>query len=105
MASCIIFVSMYRFLLFGVFLFIPWDEIVAQQDKSMFKEKRERRRVWRKWRSDKGAYNPYLKKKGKDKPSGQMASSNKKEIRKQRRTEKKQLRRNKRTINKHNKVR
>lgn len=71
----------------------------------MFKEKRERRRVWRKWRSDKDAYNPYLKKKGKDKPSAKMASSNKKELRKQKREEKRQIRKNKRAIRKHAKIR
>lgn len=70
----------------------------------MFNEKRSTRRVWRKWRKDKDAYNPYLKKKGKDKPSARIASGNKKDLRKQKRINKKQMRRSKKTIKKHSGV-
>ncbi len=75
------------------------------QNKEMFKQKRERKRVWRKWRSSKDAYNPYLKKKGKDKPSARIATGNRKEDRIARRENKRQMRRSKRTINKHSTVR
>jgi hypothetical protein len=78
---------------------------LASQDKEMFKQKRERKRVWRKWRSDKEAYNPYLKKKAKDKPSARIAKGNRKEIRQQKRKEKRQMRKSKRQIKKHSKVR
>jgi len=71
----------------------------------MFKQKRERKRVWRKWRSNKDAYNPYLKKKGKDKPSARIATGNRKEDRIARRENKRQLRRSKRAIKKHSTVR
>lgn len=78
---------------------------LAAQDKEMFKQKRERKRVWRKWRSDKEAYNPYLKKKAKDKPSARIAKGNRKEMRQQKRKEKRQMRKSKRQIKKHSKVR
>ena len=59
----------------------------------MFKQKKERKRVWRKWRSNKGEYNPYLKKTAKKKPSAKMARSEKKEMRRQKKAFKKELRR------------
>jgi hypothetical protein len=75
------------------------------QNKEMFKQKRERKRVWRRWKSSNDAYNPYLKKKGKDKPSARIAKGNKKEERIARRENKRQLRRSKRAIKKHSTVR
>jgi hypothetical protein len=75
------------------------------QNKEMFKQKRERKRVWRRWKSSNDAYNPYLKKKGKDKPSARVARGNKKEERIAKRENKKQLRRSKRAIKKHSTVR
>lgn len=41
----------------------------------------------------KAQYNPYLKKKARNKPSAIMARQNKKEIKRQKRTAKKQMRR------------
>lgn len=92
-------ILMILFLVFGA------EYLDAQQPKEMFKQKRERKRVWRRHRSSKDAYNPYLKKKAKDKPSARMAKGNKKEDRIARRENRKQMRRSKRTIRKHSKVR
>jgi len=78
---------------------------VEAQDKHMFKQKRERKKLWRRWRSDRDAYNPYLKKKAKDKPSARIAKGNKKDDRQARRENKRQLRRSKRAIKDHSKVR
>ncbi|HOZ86440.1 MAG TPA: hypothetical protein PL029_01720 [Bacteroidia bacterium] len=66
------------------------------QDQSMFKQKKERKKLWRRWNPRREAYNPYLKKKNKDKPSVQMARSNKKDLRRQKRMFKKQTKRGKR---------
>jgi hypothetical protein len=41
--------------------------------------RKDRKRVWRKWRKDKQAYNPYLDKKSKHKPSAVMARENRKD--------------------------
>ena len=71
----------------------------------MFKQKKERKRLWRRWRSDKDAYNPYLKKKGKDKPSARIAKGNKKEDRQMNRKARRQKRRAKKTVKKHSTVR
>ena len=80
-----------------LFLFVAAPHVEAQdQPKEMFKQKRQRKRVWRRWRSNRDAYNPYLKKKDKDKPSARLAKGNRKEIRQQRRREKRQLRKAKR---------
>lgn len=89
-----------------VFLFLILSiETVEAQDKHMFKQKRERKKLWRRWRSDRDAYNPYLKKKAKDKPSARIAKGNKKDDRQARRENKRQLRRSKRAIKDHSKVR
>ena len=68
----------------------------AQSSNDMFKQKRERKKVWRRHRITKDAYNPYLHKKDKDKPSARIARGDKKEIRHQKRLARKQLRRSKR---------
>ncbi len=74
------------------------------QNEGMFKQKKERKRLWRKWgnkeRKNKTAYNPYLEKKAKDKPSSKINSSNNREIRHQKRMAKRQLRKSKRQIKK-----
>ncbi len=80
-----------------LFSFIT-NKTFAQQDE-MFKHKKERKRVWRKWRRDKGSYNPYLDTKAKKKPSARMARGDKKELKRQKRNAKRQLRRNKKALN------
>lgn len=65
----------------------------------MFKQKKERKRVWRKHRSSKSEYNPYLEKSAKNKPSARMAKGDKKELRRQKRNAKRQMRHNKKTLN------
>jgi hypothetical protein len=71
----------------------------AQQDE-MLRGKKKQKRMWRRWsareRKNKTAFNPYLKKKDKDKPSARMNKGNRKEIRKQRREYKKTMRKGKR---------
>jgi Zn/Cd-binding protein ZinT len=75
-----------------IFLFILSVNTNVAQNDGMFKQKKERKRVWRKWRSNKGEYNPYLKKTAKDKPSAKNARADKKETRRQKRAFKKELR-------------
>jgi len=77
-----------------LFLFV-FSTPVFSQDKSMFKQKKERKKVWRGWNRKKDAYNPYLKKRAKNKPSAQMARSEKRDLKRQRRAYKKQIKRSK----------
>lgn len=81
-----------------LFLFLFSLNGSAQQNE-MFKQKRERKRVWRKWRSKREAYNPYVDAKAKNKPSARMARGDKKELKRQKRAAKRQLRRSKRKLN------
>lgn len=81
-------------ILLAFFLF-PAVPALSQND-GMFKQKRERKRVWRNWNRKRDAYNPYLRKKNKDKPSVQAARTDKREMRRQKRDYKKQLKRAKR---------
>jgi hypothetical protein len=81
-----------------LFLFALAADITAQQNE-MFKQKRERKRVWRKWRSKREAYNPYVDAKAKNKPSARMAKGDRKELKRQKRSAKRQLRRSKRKLN------
>lgn len=87
-----------------LFLLLSVQDIHAQQ-KEMFKQKRERKRIWRRWKPNREAYNPYLKKKAKDKPSARIAKGNRKELRQQKRKDRRQMRRSKKTIQKHSTVR
>lgn len=57
----------------------------------MSRHSKERKKVWRGWSKKRDAYNPYLKKKNKNKPSVQAARGDKKEMRKQKRAYKKQV--------------
>jgi len=66
----------------------------AQEDSY----KKERKRIWRKWRKNKQSYNPYLDKKEKDKPSVKTARGDKKELKKQKRLARKEMRRSKRKL-------
>lgn len=72
------------------------------QNDEMMQGKRQNRKIWRKWRRKKGKgdqpYNPYLKKKKKDKVSTRMAKGQKKEIRRQRKEYKRQLKKGKKKI-------
>lgn len=88
-----------------LFLFLGLNTPLLSQEKEMFKQKRERKRIWRRWKPNREAYNPYLKKKAKDKPSARIAKGNRKEIRQQKRKDKRQLRRSKKTIKKHSTIR
>ena len=78
--------------------FIISSTHVVSQNNEMFKQKKERKRVWRKHRSNKSEYNPYLEKSAKNKPSARMAKGDKKELRRQKRNARKQMRRNKKAL-------
>ena len=81
-----------------VLVVFSFNDLLAQSDE-MFNNRREHRRVWRKHRRTKDAYNPYLKKKGKDKPSAIVNKGNKKADRRQKRAYKKQLKKSKKSLN------
>jgi hypothetical protein len=80
-------------------LFIILSLQVTAQNDEMFKQKRERKRIWKKWRSKREAYNPYLAKSAKNKPSARLAKGDKNELRWQKRKAKRQMRRNKKSVN------
>ena len=81
-----------RIAIFLLFFFIGYLPLKAQ-----FTESRETKRMWRKSfkrRKNREAFNPYLDKKKKDKPSSELSKSNAKTDRKQLRAIKKQKKRN-----------
>ena len=80
-----------RILVVQFFLLLTPAHIRAQEQSDMFKQKKERKRLWRKWRKDKGSYNPYLHKKAKDRPSAKLARNNKRDQRRAKKLFKKQL--------------
>jgi hypothetical protein len=88
----------FRFLSFILLFCFFLVEQPAMAQNEMFKQKKERRKLWRRWKKNREAYNPYLDKKAKNKPSARMAKGNKKELRRQKRAAKKQMRRNKKAI-------
>jgi hypothetical protein len=69
----------------------------AQAQRSKHKPVKQAKRGWRKSGT---SYNPYLKKKAKNKPSAVMARQDKKELQRQKKAAKKQMRRSKRSLNK-----
>jgi hypothetical protein len=72
---------------------------VIAQDR-VYGEKRERYKVWKNWKSKRQSYNPYLDRKGKDKPSSRMAREDKKYIKKSNREAKRQMRRSRKGLGK-----
>jgi hypothetical protein len=94
---------MSRFLVSIILICISWS-LPAQNDPEMFKQKRERKRLWRKHhgnreRKNKKAFNPYLEKKASDKPSARMARGNRNELRMQKRLARRQMRKSKKKVN------
>ena len=89
---------MLRFIKIFLFLFIlvGIGDVYAQQPKEMFKQKKERKRLWRRWsgreRHNATPYNPYIEKSKANKPSSRIGRGEAKEIRKQRRDYRKQMR-------------
>ncbi len=75
--------------------------VPAQAQSGMFKQKKERKKVWRRWSSHKDGYNPYLHKKNRNKPSAKLARENRREVKKQTRVAKRQARRAKRGTSRH----
>lgn len=88
---------LYIFLIFNLFL---WPDGIFSQDNSMFREKRFRKKVWRRWKKDREAYNPYLGKKSKHKPSKEMAIENYKTKKKQEKIFRKMMKKNKKKYQK-----
>jgi hypothetical protein len=54
-------------------------EMAVAQDDAF---RKERKRTWRKWRSKRQSYNPYLDKKARNKPSAKLARQNKRDLKK-----------------------
>jgi hypothetical protein len=74
-----------------IFLFTAYLPIKAQ-----YTESKERKKMWRKSfkrRKNRQAFNPYLEKKSKDKPSAQLNKTNARDQRRQLRAAKKQKKR------------
>lgn len=51
------------------------------------------------WKKSGSSYNPYLRKKAKNKPSAQLAQQDKKELQRQKKAARKQMRRSKKSLN------
>ena len=84
---------MKKIIVLGLLLFI----IGSLPLKAQFTESKERKKMWRKSgrrHKPREAYNPYLEKKKKDKPSSIIAKEEKEGTRKMKRQFKKQQRRN-----------
>jgi hypothetical protein len=69
-------------LLLILFLFNTGD-FIAQGD--MYRQKKERKKLWRRWRSHRESYNPYLEKRARNKPSAKMAREERRELKRQKR--------------------
>lgn len=76
-------------------LFFP-----SQNFAQNFGRKKETKKVWKRWNKKRDAYNPYLDKKDKHKPSAQIDKSVKRDVKKQNRRYKRELRRSKRKTSK-----
>jgi hypothetical protein len=76
----------------------------SAQDK-VYGEKRERHKVWKNWKSHRQSYNPYLDRKGKDKPSSKMARADKKYIKRANKNAKRQMRHSRKNVGKKGKNR
>lgn len=61
--------------------------------------RKERKKVWRKWSKNNQSYNPYLDKKAKNKPSAKQAREDKKELNRQKKAARKQMKRSRRRVN------
>jgi hypothetical protein len=85
--------------------FLVLMAVVSSGDMLAQSEPRERKRLWRRWRSNRQSYNPYLEKKKKDKPSAKLAREQKRDLKRQNRAAKRQLRRSKRTVRAHSRNR
>lgn len=84
---------MKRILIFGLLLFFSGQLPI----KAQFTESKARKKMWRKSgrkHKTREAFNPYLEKKNKDKPSSKAAAEEKKGSKKMKRDYKRQNRRN-----------
>jgi hypothetical protein len=85
-----------KILTYLLVLLIVLSTPTFSQVRSMSPHNKERKKLWRRWSKRRDAYNPYLTKKNRDKPSVKMARSDKRELKRQRRAFKRQTRRAKR---------
>ncbi len=81
-----------------IFLVLTGFGLQAQDQNDLMQGKHKTKRMWRRHggkreRNNKTAFNPYLKKKAKDKPSAKIAQGNKRDDRRQLRRAKRQKRR------------
>ena len=71
---------------------VTQDQLEAALDK----QKKERKRLWRRWKPNREQYNPYIKKSEKKRTSSKIARGTKREMRKQKRNYQKELKRTRR---------
>lgn len=81
-----------------LFFFLSVYPVQSYAQDDMFRK--DRKRVWKKWRKNRQSYNPYLDRKAKNKPSAVIARGNKKEMKRQNRIAKKQMKRSRKRVNK-----
>ena len=81
---------MKRLLIILLFFFVLSAPSWAQDN--VYSHKKDHKKIWRRWRSHRQSYNPYLEKKKRNKPSAIMARENKREAKRQARRAKKQKR-------------
>jgi hypothetical protein len=99
--SIILIMRIIRFLVV-LLLFVGFSSPILVAQNEMFKQKKERKKMWKRSknrRKNREAYNPYLERKAKNKPSARMARGEKKELRRQKRLAKKQMKRGKKAVN------
>lgn len=82
------------FLRILLLVFVLSSSGAAAQDDSY---RKERRKIWRKWRSNRQSYNPYLEKKKKNRPAAKLARENERDLKKKNRA----IRKYKRKMKKH----
>ncbi|MCX8080836.1 MAG: hypothetical protein N3F09_06325 [Bacteroidia bacterium] len=93
--------KLYRYILLFPFLFfLLFEQSAFSQQDHMFREKRFRKKVWRRWKKNQEAYNPYLGRKSKHRPSKEMAIENYKVRKKQEKIFRKMMRKNKKKYEK-----
>lgn len=82
-------------LLTGLFSFSQ----LPLKSQNMNPARKERKKVWRKWKKNNQSYNPYLDRKAKNKPSAIQARQDKRDLNRQKKVARKQMRRSKKGLN------
>ncbi len=84
----------FSYILLAVFLATQVPALAQNSKRKPVKQ------VKKGWKKSGSSYNPYLKKKAKNKPSAVMARQDKKELQRQKKAARKQMRRSKKRLNK-----